>query len=218
MNVPMLMLKHVNPAAKPVVFEHNGQVYARTQDIAAYFGREHEGMVRLLERVLKQQSQLIGQSVFEDHHQSNHGWTIRSYWLTYDGFQELWGCFGGRKSRKNFTTIIPYLEAFDAKEAELQARPGVIATPIEAENPSFMTERPPWFSPTLEKKLSMANKIDDPIELKHLMVDAIDCVVIWLGKVRDVDRDHHFIVHELTRLIGLDHDSMRKDEDPYSDA
>jgi phage regulator Rha-like protein len=48
------MLNPINPAAEPVVFEHNGRVCARSQDIAAYFGREHASLVRSLERVLKQ--------------------------------------------------------------------------------------------------------------------------------------------------------------------
>ena len=60
------MNTHVNQAAEPVVVEHNGRVYAKTQDIAAYLGREHEGMVRSLERGLRWQPQLIGQYIFED--------------------------------------------------------------------------------------------------------------------------------------------------------
>jgi hypothetical protein len=210
------MNTHVNPAAEPVVFEHNGRVYARTQDIAAYLGREHEGMVRALERGLTRR--LIGQCVFEDHHQGNHGWTIRSYWLTETGFRMLWTYIGGRKSRKNFIALMPYLEAFIAKEAELQARPGATATLVGAENQSFMTVPPPWFSQTVKEALCMATNTDNPVMQRHLMLAAIQEVVFQLARVGDIHRDHHFIVHDLHRFMGLDHALMGKHLDPYSDA
>jgi hypothetical protein len=213
MNTPMLKL--ANPAAEPVVFEHNGQIYARTQDIAAYLGREHEGMVRSIERGITRQ--MIGQCVFEDHHQGNYGWTIRSYWLTETGFLMLWAYIAGGKSRQNFIAMTPYLEAFIAKEAELQAKPGVTAAPAGAENPSFMTLPPTWFSQTVKEVLCRATNTDDPVMQRHLMLAAIKDIVFQLAKVRDIHRDHNFIVHDLHRLMGLDYALMRKGLGLYSD-
>jgi hypothetical protein len=167
--------------------------------------------------VLKQQPQLFGTCVFDDYHQSSYGWTIRSYWLTDTGFRILWTYLGGRKSRKIFIAMIPYLEAFDAKQAELQARLGVETAAVEAGDLSLMAKHPSWLSRTVKGALCIANNTNDPVMLRRLMLIAIDDVVAQLGKVGDLHSQHHFIVHDLHNLMGLDHTLTRKDVDFYSE-
>jgi hypothetical protein len=93
----------------------------------------------------------------------------------------------------------------------------VEATPVEAGNPSLMTEPPSWFSPTLKGVLHIAANTNDPVVLKCLLLDMNYNLVVQLANVRDMHNHHHFIMYHLHNILGLDHVLMSKDVELYSE-
>lgn len=113
----------INTERTPVVFAKDGEVFANSRDVAAFFGKDvrhiHEAI-----RNLVQQEPVLGRSNFRPFKINDlTGESVRHYDMDRDGFTLLAMGFTGAKALK---WKLRYIEAFNAMEAELRriAHPG----------------------------------------------------------------------------------------------
>lgn len=109
----------INAERQPIVFIDNGEVFANSRDVAAYFGKEHRNILRDIEK-------LIGEGVLKFEHtpyiDPQNGQTYKSYNMDRDGFTLLAMGFTGKKALK---FKLAYINQFNAMEAELRHRTNV---------------------------------------------------------------------------------------------
>lgn len=109
----------INAERQPIVFIDNGEVFANSRDVAAYFGKEHRNILRDIEK-------LIGEGVLKFEHtpyiDPQNGQTYKSYNMDRDGFTLLAMGFTGKKALK---FKLAYINQFNAMEAELRRRTNV---------------------------------------------------------------------------------------------
>lgn len=118
----------VNAERQPVVFSKDGEVFASSRDVAETFGKNHADVMRSIRTLIEQAPDLrlrnFAETVFSRENPSG-GAPIFSpgYDMTRDGFTLLAMGFTGAKALK---WKLRYIEAFNAMEAELRARPRVM--------------------------------------------------------------------------------------------
>lgn len=102
----------------PVVFTKDGEVFASSRDIAAFFDKEHRSVLATIDNLIKQEGELglhhFMQTPFVE---PSTGQTYRSYEMDRDGFTLLAMGFTGTKALK---WKLRYIEAFNAMEAEVR--------------------------------------------------------------------------------------------------
>lgn len=116
--------QHVPMAADraPIVFARDGEAFATSRDVAAFFGKEHRSVLASIDNLLSQEADLrlhaFMQTVGERANPSG-GAPIESrlFEMTRDGFTLLAMGFTGSKALR---WKLRYIEAFNAMEAELR--------------------------------------------------------------------------------------------------
>lgn len=106
----------------PIVHVVDGEVLADSRDVAAFFGKEHRNVLRDIDTLIQFEPQL-GLLKFEQ-----GSYTLpatgdqqhRCYRMTRDGFSLIAMGFTGPRALK---WKLRYIDAFNAMEAELRARP-----------------------------------------------------------------------------------------------
>lgn len=107
----------MNPERNPIVFTKDGEVFANSRDVAAFFQKQvshvHEAIRNLI-----QQEPALGRTNFRPFKTNDlTGESVRHYDMDRDGFTLLaMGFTGGKALRWK----LRYIEAFNAMEAELR--------------------------------------------------------------------------------------------------
>lgn len=113
-----------NMEHQPVVFIQNGEVFANSRDVANYFGKRHQHILRNIDNILKNKDRpkLDGLFIerFEYHEAAQK--EVRFFDMTKDGFNLLAMGFTGQKA---IAFKIAYIEQSNAMEAELRRQTNV---------------------------------------------------------------------------------------------
>lgn len=107
----------IDAERQPVVFAKDGEVFASSRDVAAFFGKQHGHVMRDIDNLIKNEPSL-GLSNFGEtpYVEVSNGQTYRSYDMDRDGFTLLAMGFTGVKALK---WKLKYIEAFKAMETEV---------------------------------------------------------------------------------------------------
>lgn len=126
--------------AHPVVFEMNGNIFANSRDVASFFDKRHDHVMRDIERLIEQEPALakgqfpnFGEMVMDVEIGSGATRQSKAYLMNRDGFTLLAMGFTGAKALK---WKLRYIEAFNRMEAELRRRPPAPA--IDYSDPQVM--------------------------------------------------------------------------------
>lgn len=108
----------IDAERNPIVFAKDGEVFANSRDVAAFFGKQHRHVLDAIDALI-QQEQKLGLLNFRQtpYVEPQNGQTYRSYEMDRDGFTLLAMGFTGGKALK---WKLRYIEAFNAMEAELR--------------------------------------------------------------------------------------------------
>jgi len=87
---------------QPIVFVQNGEVFANSRDVAAYFGKQHRNIVRDIEKLIAERVLKFEQTVVYRENPSG-GASIKSkaYNMDRDGFTLLAMSFSGKKALRS---------------------------------------------------------------------------------------------------------------------
>lgn len=106
----------INAERQPVVFARDGEVFANSRDVAAFFGKNHRDVVRAIDTLIEQEPDLGMRNFAQTPYvEPQNGQTYRCYDMDRDGFTLLAMGFTGTKALK---WKLRYIEAFNALEAE----------------------------------------------------------------------------------------------------
>lgn len=102
----------------------DGEAMADSRDVAAYFERNHKDVLRTIDALLSQEPDLALRNFVQGSYklQATGEQMHRHFRMTRDGFVLLAMGFTGSKA---LWFKLAYIEAFNAMEAELRARPPV---------------------------------------------------------------------------------------------
>jgi Rha family phage regulatory protein len=108
----------IDTTRQPVVFAKDGEVFATSRDVAAYFGKEHRNVLQAIDNLIAQEAAL-GLLTFQQtpYVEPSTGQQYRMYEMDRDGFTLLAMGFTGTKALK---WKLKYIEAFKAMEAEVR--------------------------------------------------------------------------------------------------
>lgn len=108
----------IDAERNPIVFTKDGEVFANSRDVAAFFGKQHGHVLRDIDNLIASEPQLglsnFGETPYVD---NSNGQTYRAYNMDRDGFTLLAMGFTGGKALK---WKLRYIEAFNAMEAEIR--------------------------------------------------------------------------------------------------
>ncbi|TCP43946.1 Rha family transcriptional regulator [Rhodovulum marinum] len=114
------------PARQPVVFARNGGVFASSRDVAAFFGKRHDNVLRDIERLISEEPALLlgpllkfEESFIEVETGNGTARRFRVFEMTRDGFTLLAMGFTGPRALR---WKLCYIEAFNRMEAALQGQ------------------------------------------------------------------------------------------------
>lgn len=108
----------IDAVRQPIVFAKDGEVFATSRDVAAFFEKQHAHVLRDIDYLLKAEPDL-GLSTFGDtpYVEPSNSQTYRMYEMDRDGFTLLAMGFTGSKALK---WKMSYIEAFKSLEAEVR--------------------------------------------------------------------------------------------------
>lgn len=112
-------LVEIDASRVPVVFARDGEVFANSRDVAAFFDKEHRNVLATISSLIEQEPRLgllnfqQGSYTLESTGEQRH----RCYDMTRDGFTLLAMGFTGSKALK---WKMRFIDAFNAMEAELR--------------------------------------------------------------------------------------------------
>jgi Rha family phage regulatory protein len=112
----------MNPERQPVVTIKDGGVYADSRDVAAFFQKRHDHVIRDIKDLIKKEPELLLAKFGEFKIKDLTGESTSHYEMDRDGFTLLAMGFTGEKALK---WKLRYIEAFNTMEAELRARPAI---------------------------------------------------------------------------------------------
>lgn len=102
----------------PVVTVKEGEAFANSRDVAAYFGKRHDDVLKAIRNLLDQERELGVRNFAETPYvEPQNGQTYKSYDMDRDGFALLAMGFTGSKALK---WKMRYIEAFNAMQAEIE--------------------------------------------------------------------------------------------------
>ncbi|OJF97572.1 phage regulatory protein/antirepressor Ant [Pararhizobium antarcticum] len=108
----------IDAERNPIVAAKDGEAFANSRDIAAFFGKQHAHVTRDIENLIKNEPSMgvsnFGETPYVD---AQNGQRYKSYDMDRDGFTILAMGFTGGKALK---WKLRYIEAFNAMEAELR--------------------------------------------------------------------------------------------------
>ena len=108
----------IDPERNPIVFTRDGEVFANSRDVAAFFGKRHDDTLRAIRNLIEQEPGLGVRNFAETPYvEPSTGQTYKAFNLDRDGFTLLAMGFTGSKALK---WKLRYIEAFNAMEAELR--------------------------------------------------------------------------------------------------
>ena len=109
----------INASRRPVVFAKDGEVFASSRDVAAFFDKHHRHVLDVIDGLILQEPKLGGAEFSAGVYtlENTGGQQHRCYDMTRDGFTLLAMGFTGSKALK---WKLRYIEAFNAMEAELR--------------------------------------------------------------------------------------------------
>ena len=123
----------INSERLPVVFAREGEVFANSRDVAAFFGKRHDDTLRAIRNLIDQEPDLGSRNFAETPYvEPSNGQTYRSFDMDRDGFTLLAMGFTGSKALK---WKLRYIEAFNALEAEVR-RAAQGGTQIDLNDPA----------------------------------------------------------------------------------
>ena len=124
----------VKQEQQPVVFIKNGEVFANSRDVAEYFGKRHNNIMRDIDNLLKTHgcSNLSNLFIERSEYHETARKEVRFFDMTKDGFTLLAMGFTGQKA---VAFKIAYIEQFNAMEAELRRQSSVI---IDYSDPAIL--------------------------------------------------------------------------------
>lgn len=106
----------IDTTRQPVVFARGGEVFATSRDVAAFFGKRHDHVLRDIGNLFASEPSLglanFGETPYVE---PSNGQTYRMYEMDRDGFTLLAMGFTGSKALK---WKLAYIAAFNAMEAE----------------------------------------------------------------------------------------------------
>ncbi len=102
---------------KPVVFEHDGKIYASSIDVAKYFGKRHDNVLQRIESVMEKADDVNALNFKAVEYLDQKGEMRKCYEMTKDGFVFLVMGFTGKEADKFKWS---YIAEFNRKEQELQ--------------------------------------------------------------------------------------------------
>lgn len=103
---------------RPIVFQENGEVFANSRDVAAYFGKEVKHVHEAIRNLIAQEPRL-GRSNFRPNYIKDlTGESASHYDMDRDGFTLLAMGFTGAKALR---WKLAYIEAFNLMEAEIKS-------------------------------------------------------------------------------------------------
>lgn len=159
-----------NAARVPVVAVKDGEVFASSRDIAAFFGKNHRDVTRAIDALIEQEPELgLRRFTQTPYVEPSTGQTYRSFQMDRDGFTLLAMGFQGTKALK---WKLRYIEAFNAMEAEVRKR--------AASGPMIDMN-----DPTALRGL-LLNYADKNIELQH-KVDELEPSKEALHRIAEAD-------------------------------
>lgn len=118
LSVESALLPH-EAERNPIVFVKNGEVLASSRDVAEFFEKRHDHVLRDIDNLIKSEgSPKLGNLFVErnDYHEQARK-NVRSFDMTCDGFTLLGMGFTGTKA---LTFKLRYIAQFNAMEAELR--------------------------------------------------------------------------------------------------
>lgn len=130
--------KHLLPheaERNPIVFMKDGEVFANSRDVAAYFGKNHRDVVRAIDNLLEQEPSLgvrnfaQGSYLLPETGSQQH----RCFDMDRRGFSLLAMGFTGQKALR---WKLKYIDAFEAMEANIKA----MSAQIDVRNPAQLTQ------------------------------------------------------------------------------
>lgn len=134
----------------PSVFIKDGGVYANSRDVAAYFGKNHRDVTRVVDELIEQGVRNFTHTPYV--HPQN-GEVYRSYDMDRDGFTLLAMSFTGPKALK---FKLAYIAQFNAMEEELRQQDedqDIIPFTPEAEARMLVGEARRTFGPKAAQQL-----------------------------------------------------------------
>ena len=133
----------LSPASlSPSVSIHSGRPATTSLEVAKFFGKRHDSVLRDIDALLSQLPENSLQHNFEETYQEQEtpfgAKRIRMFILYRDGFMLLVMGYTGKKA---LSMKLPYIEAFNRMEAELAARQqtALSAAPAPAATPATYT-------------------------------------------------------------------------------
>jgi Rha family phage regulatory protein len=129
-------LRTVRSLAQPIVFEKNGAVFARSEDVAAYFGKQHYIVLRDIKALISNDKLCAYNFVFTSKDVAGpNGGTRQSTTcnMSRDGFTLLAMGFTGKRA---LGWKLKYIETFNRMEAEIAARAWPTPEPVFDDEPA----------------------------------------------------------------------------------
>lgn len=108
-------LTPIDPERNPIVFTKDGEVFANSRDVAAFFGKNHFDVLRAIRNLIDAEPQLGVRNFASFKNKDLTGESTSHYEMDRDGFTLLAMGFTGSKALK---WKLRYIEAFNALEAE----------------------------------------------------------------------------------------------------
>lgn len=119
---------------RPIVFSRDGEVFANSRDVAAFFGKRHDDVVKAIRNLVEKKADLGLRNFAEGYYtlpatgEQQH----RCYDMDRRGFTLLAMGFTGAKA---LDWKLTYIDAFEMMEAELRTRPQPV---IDFSNPAVI--------------------------------------------------------------------------------
>lgn len=150
---------HPMPGGVPVVFERDGGVFANSRDVAAFFGKRHDHVLRDIDNLLKDMpAPDLGAAPFlEAAYFDANNQTRRCIDMSRDGFTLLGMGFTGAKALE---FKLKYMAQFNAMESALRNRAAGFQIPT-----------------TLSEALRLAADQADTIDRQKLQIAATEAKV-----------------------------------------
>ena len=119
---------------QPVVFIKDGEVFANSRDVAEYFGKRHNNIMRDIDNLMKTDgcSNLSNLFIERTEYHETARKEVRFFDMTKDGFTLLAMGFTGQKA---IAFKIAYIEQFNTMEMELRQQSNVM---IDYSDPAIL--------------------------------------------------------------------------------